>query len=182
MGLFLVKFLTTVGWAVIHVWSHLSSFIVHTRALLGIQLKTKYGKNVSWIQIDECLQIWQLWASDDLFVSWFWKLSGYSITEDLSNTVKPVLSRLVLNVSFFLLITVKRSCIKKSPGLYYVVAFTFSAVPTSLIFYCLHLKTSPPPSPSWTVTLTRCTIMTSAIDTLCMTFSCLLPPFWCKKR
>ena len=41
MGLFLVKSLTTVGWAVIHVWSHLSSFIVHTRALLGIQLKNK---------------------------------------------------------------------------------------------------------------------------------------------
>ena len=44
MGLFLVKSLTTVGWAVIHVWSHLSSFIVHTRALLGIQLKQNTEK------------------------------------------------------------------------------------------------------------------------------------------
>ena len=44
MGLFLVKSLTTVGWAVIHVWSHLSSFIVHTRALLGIQQKQNTEK------------------------------------------------------------------------------------------------------------------------------------------
>ena len=39
------KSLTTVGWAVIHVWSHLS-FLVHTGGLLGIQLKQN-GKNVS---------------------------------------------------------------------------------------------------------------------------------------
>ena len=40
MRLCSVKSLTTVGWAVIHVWIHLSS-LMHTRGLLGIQTKKK---------------------------------------------------------------------------------------------------------------------------------------------